>query len=371
MKPLSELCRFIQSYFKSNPTCTKSELSKATADRFSLTRERSVFRGDGFALRFSIARGTTFPNCVLSLSALHKYDHMPFVVCVLRTNRVELLLANSTFLSKISHSSHQLRIDNVRGTFLGHDIIQSYEGIDNKPKNFAELFEIHAQFSWDENLRRLVEKTTAIVPTGKRFEPSDHERRNILNAAKLASELSRNPEYLAVGNELTQLVNDNLEEILEAAAIENAKERGDLLENIITSAGSFHALDDVTRTLTLGTDLKIDIKTKILTLVSSPKGYNVDKVLRELSSGNSVVSFFFVGINVQSRLVVTCLVSILDSSILNATRIQFHWAGRKSRGVTQLAGNLPIFKSNFSETIDIDKAQDFLQQLIDIPASPV
>jgi len=40
-------------------------------------------------------------------------------------------MANTTFLKKISHSSHQLRVDNVRGSFLGHDIMREYEGIEN------------------------------------------------------------------------------------------------------------------------------------------------------------------------------------------------------------------------------------------------
>jgi hypothetical protein len=66
--------------------------------------------------------------------------------------------------------------------------------------------------------------------------------------------------------------------------------------------------------------------------------------------------------------VVTCLVSIFDKTILNATRVQFHWAGRNSRGVTQLTGDISsLFRSNFIESIDIDQAQDFLQRLIDIP----
>lgn len=311
----------------------------------------------------------SFSNSVIGLSTLRRYDHAPFVVCVVRPLGVELLLANSTFLKKISHSSHQLRIDKVRGTFNGTDIVRSYEGIENKPENFDELFEIHAQFSWEENLARLVEKTNAIAPTGQRFEPSEQQRANILQAPEIANMLSGNAEYIELGNDLTRIVSEKLEEILAAAAIENPKVRGDKLEQIITSAGSFHSLEDISRTLTIGAEVKVDIKTKILTLLSNPKGYNIDKVLKELASGNSVFSFFFVGINIEERYVVTCLVSILDKSILNATRVQYHWAGRKSRGVTQLQGNLKhIFDTNFSETIDVKLAQECLQKLIDLKA---
>jgi hypothetical protein len=284
-----------------------------------------------------------------------------------RPQGVDLLLANTTFLKKISHSSQQLRVDNVRGTFLGHDITRTYEGIENKPENFAELFDIHAQFTWEENLARLVERTNAIVPTGQRFRPSRQQKTNILNAPEIASILSKNAEYIHLGNDLTQIVNVNLEAILDAGAIENINLRGNRIEQIITSAGNFHSLEDISQTLTIGPEVKIDIKTKILTLVSNPKAYNIDKVLKTLASGNTVFSFFFVGINTETRYVVTCLVSILDKTILNATRVQFHWAGRNSRGVTQLTGNLSrVFASDFSETIDVRQARQFLQSLIDL-----
>lgn len=290
-KPLIDLCQFIQSYAASNPNCTKDAILKATVQKFSLTKERSLLYREEFAVRFSSAQGATFSNSVLSLSALQKYDRAPFVVCVVRPSRVELLLANSTFLKKISHSSQQLRIDNVRGTFLGHDIIRVYEGIENKPENFEKLFDIHAQFTWEENLIRLVEKTNAIAPTGQRFEPSAQQKTNILKAPEIANLLSHHAEYIQLGNDLAQIVSENLEAILEAGAIENINIRGNKIEQIITSAGNFHSLEDISRTLTIGIEVKVDIKTKSLTLASSPKGYNIDKVLKVLASGNSVFSF--------------------------------------------------------------------------------
>ncbi len=368
-KNLAELCKYIDCFAASHQSCTKDQLQKATAKQFSLNQQRSVFSSEAFAVRFSSVRGATFANCVISLSALQKYDRAPFVVCVVRPNGVDLLLANSTFLKKISHSSQQLRIDNVRGTFLGHDILRVYEGIENKPENFEKLFEIHAQFTWEENLARLVERTTSIAPTGIRFEPSPEQEANILRAPEIANLLTQDPEYIQLGDDLARIVNDNVGAILEAATIDinNINLRGNRIEQIITSAGNFHSLEDVSHTLTAGTELKVDIKTKILTLSSSPKGYNIDKVLKMLSTGNSAFSFFFVGINIERSYIVTCLVSILDKSILNATRVQFHWSGRNSRGVTQLAGNLSeVFDHDFSEAIDVEQARRFLQQLIDI-----
>jgi hypothetical protein len=366
-KALANLTKFLKGYAKSHPKCTKDKISKATAKEFSLTKKRSVFYCDEFAVRFSSAAGQSFSNGVLSLSALKQYDQSPFIVCVVRPEGVELLLANSTFLKKISHSSQQLRIDNVRGTFLGRDILREYEGIDNRPENFDELFDMHAQFTWEENILRLVESTNSIVPTGQRFEPTEKQSSNILQASELANILSKNPEYLQLGKDLAQLVDKNLEAILEAGSIENINLRGNRIEQIITSSGNFHSLEDISRTLTIGHEVKVDIKTKILALTSNPKGYNIDKVLKALALGNTVFSLFFVGINTESKYVVTCLVSILDETILNATRIQFHWAGRNSRGVTQLTGDLSrVFDPDFSETVNVKRAKEFLQRLVEL-----
>ena len=179
--------------------------------------------------------------------------------------------------------------------------------------------------------------------------------------------LSRHPEYIQLHANLSQLVQDNRDAILAAGRIDNVNLRGNTIEQIITQAGNFHSVEDASRTLTLGTEVKIDIKTKILSLSSSPKGYNIDKTLKALSDGNTVVSFFFVGVSLEEEVIVTCLVSIFDRIILDATRIQFHWAGRNSRGVTQLSGDLKsLFGPDFAENIDVSAAQAFLQKLIDL-----
>jgi len=323
--------------------------------------------GQSLQFDFQLPMSSHFSNTVVGLSTLQKFDHLPFIVCVVRTRSIELLLANTTFLKKISHSSHQLRVDNIRGSFLGHDILRRYDDIENKPENFDILFEIHNQFTWEENIVRLVERTNAIIPTGVRFAPSEEQMRKILQSPEIAKLLSKHPEYSQLYDELDGLVRDKKSEILEAAKINNINLRGNTIEQIITKAGNFHSLEDISRTLVFGPEVKIDIKTKMLTLASSPAAYNIDKVLKELASGNTVFSFFFVGIDIGVGNIITCLVSIFDKTILKATRIQFHWAGRNSRGVTQLTGDFVlIFSPDFSEEIDVPLAQNFLKELIDL-----
>ncbi|HXC44635.1 MAG TPA: hypothetical protein VNY51_14080 [Candidatus Dormibacteraeota bacterium] len=361
-----EVIQFIRGIKEKNPGFPKDKIASATALRFNLKLSRKVYHCSDFAIRFSTAKGPSFSNTVLSLSALATYDKMPLIICIVRPKDVEFLLANATFLKKVSHSSHQLRIDNVKGSFLGHDIIRDFEGIRNCPSNFEKLFSIHGEFTWDENLIRLVEATTAIAPTGVRFDPSAAQISNIEAAPALASRISGCPEYLNIQKALSQIVELERDAILLAGETDNVNERGNSIEQIITRSGNVHGVQDLEFELP-DAHLLVDVKTKLLNLASSPKGYNVDKFLTLLSTGTAALSFFFVGIDLAKHSISTRLVSVLDSAILKATRVQFHWAGRNSRGVTQLTGDLGgIFAPTFRETVSLAEAETFLRMLVNI-----
>ena len=103
----------------------KTILATQVQKQFNLVKDRSVFYGEWFAIRFCKAASVNFSNTVLSLSALHRYDSMPFFVCLVTPIRNFLMLANTTFLRKISHSSQELRRDNLKGSFNGSDIMRS------------------------------------------------------------------------------------------------------------------------------------------------------------------------------------------------------------------------------------------------------
>jgi len=360
-----ELVKFTGAYLAAHPGCSKETLSAVVAKEFKLREERSVYACDDFAVRFSSASGQSFSNVVLSLSTLQRYDTKPFIVCVVRSSGAEFLLANSTFLKKISHSSQSLRIGQIRGSFLGHDIMRECNGIRNGPQNFEKLFSMHEEFSRDENLARLVEATANIVPTGVRFDPTTQELGNILSSVDLARSLSQRTDYVDLGTELNDRAQQNMSRILSAARIDNINKRGNIIEQIITGATNVHGLADLTFTLRTGTRVLVDVKTKVLALTSSPKGYNLDKFLEALAGGDTVFAFFFVAVDPKTQRLPTRLVSVFDHTILKATRIQYHWAGRNSRGVTQLTGDLtPLFEPGFRELIEPANAKGFLQRLI-------
>lgn len=366
---LSDLVDFLSEYSIAHQGSTKQEILLATVTHFELERHRKVYVGPNFAVRFSSAKGPSFSNTVLSLSALKAIDDRPFIVCIVRPTGLELLLANSTLLKKVSHTSQAFRADKIRGSFLGHDILRSFSGLENTPANFQELFSCHRAFSWQENVERLAEATSNIVATGTRFSPTEMEIENILSSVDLAHRLSAHPEYLAVEATLKQRAHKKSAEILRAAEvdIDNINHRGNKIEQLMTEAGNIHGLGDISFSLDVGVTVLVDVKTKIISLASSPKGYNVEKLLRTLAAGNTVFSFFFIGIDLPARRIHSRLVSFLDTTMLAATKIQFHWAGRNSRGVTQLAGDISvIFSPGFSEVIDTSRAKTFLEMLIDL-----
>ena len=123
------------------PQNDKEKVKKAIQTKFNLIRDRSVFYCNYFAVRVSFTKTKSFSNTVLSLSALQKYDKIPFfVILVSGIEDNKVLLANTTFLHKISHSSQQLSMNNIKGSFNGSDIIRYYQGLESNAKNFDKLY---------------------------------------------------------------------------------------------------------------------------------------------------------------------------------------------------------------------------------------
>ena len=103
---IEQLIAFLRQYDGIND---KAKLAKLVSDNFHLTKDRSVYYCKDFAVRFSSSATPNFGNTVLSLSNLQKFDDRPFIVCLVTPACNYALLANTTLLKKISHSSQELR----------------------------------------------------------------------------------------------------------------------------------------------------------------------------------------------------------------------------------------------------------------------
>ena len=221
----------------------KAKLSALVASKFSLTKDRSVYYNDSFAIRFSQAMATSFSNTVLALSNLQKFDSRPFFVCVVCPGFNYMLISNSTFLKKISHSSQELSIKNIKGSFNGSDILRIFNSIENTPDNFERLFLIHDSIGFQENLPRLVDATNAIVGTGHEFAISADLMIAIENSPNRAKQFASSKEYQILKDELDERVKRNSHAILIASLIQNVNIRGRAIEYLIVflARSSFHS----------------------------------------------------------------------------------------------------------------------------------
>lgn len=383
----SSLYRLVSFIERLDGKVNKARLQELVQREFSLIKDRSVFYTDTFAIRFSSSKSTSFSNTVISLSNLQKYDDFPFIVCLNTPNKNYLFLANTTFLSKVSHSSQELREDNIRGSINGSDIVKVFNGIDNEPKNFAELFAIHSEIGFDGNLARLVEATNNISPNGSKYNIRATDKDVILQAPQRAKGFVASAEYNILKSELDQMTMAYKNEIILASLIDNVNIRGRVIEYIIAGEDGklrneiIDALQKGTKRIpsfrtknTLGDFIKIfdrydtatDIKTKVMVLNSAPKAYNLDKMLEFLAKEKSVFMFYFVGI-MPKQVVGQALISMFQNDLRNTTHLLKHWAGRNSRGVSQFSGQtIDSLIKEPNNDIDIIKSQDFLENIMSL-----
>lgn len=381
-----EVGRLVELIHECDGIGDKRKLRDIVQEKLHLTKDGTIYYHNSrrYAIRFCRAKCRSFSNTVLALSRLQKYDCIPFIVCVVTPEENYLLLANSTFLRKVSHSSQELRIDNIKGSFNGSDIMREFEGVENSPENFEFLFTSHENYTFEENLARLVEATNNIQPTGKKFLPNEQQKACIEKSVERAVAFMSSEEYHILDEDLRRRVNAVAPEIVIAAFIDNVNLRGRIIEHLITSeydlqSALITALHDGSALPPIYTADKLgdyerdfdnfstatDIKTKILFLSSNPKGYNIDKLLSFLAKDDSVYLIFVVAID-ENKKISTRLCSMFNRQILNGTRIIKHWAGRNSRGVTQYDGtSLENIISDFDPCINISDAKRFIKTCID------
>lgn len=370
---------------------TKEEMIEVVCQNFTMVKDgRAIYHTDFFAVVFCYSKNNSFSNVVLSLSKLEKYDHIPcFVVLVKKDLDNVIYMINTTFLDKISHSSNDLRIDNIRGSLLGSNIRKEIVEIAkrNQPADFDDLFSYHKGFTWQENIERLVESTNNIKPNKEKAVLNDNEKKNLLKAPSRAICFVNSEDYNILLDDLRNRCEEVKEAILVASHIDNVNIRGRLIEVLITSNpdernkllrnlgeiehllptyDTKNDLGDYVRTFEKSNSYT-DIKTKVLYLDSNPKAYNVDKFLKCMGKDKSVFMFFFVGID-ETGIVNTVLASVFHNKLQKTTLLQHHWAGKGTRGAAQFNGktiNELLREDPFINQINEEDSQRFLMGLLE------
>lgn len=382
-----EVYAFVEDIIEYAPIGNKNELIEYIVNKYQLTRDRKVYYCDYYAVRVSFSSSGSFSNTVLSLSTLQKYDRIPFFVVLVRKNNSNIIyLANSSFISKISHSSKELSLNNIKGSFNGSDIIKEYELIKNSPENFDELFAIHQGLDWMDNLKRLVDSSSSIVPKSQKFQPSAQQKEFIKESVSRACDFIQSENFRVLNEDLNERCYKCRDAILIASHIENINIRGRLIEFLITTDDSqrktimsqlreeaqllpqfetHDELGDYERCFDNG-HTYTDIKTKIIYLNSAPKAYNIDKFLEKMANPRSLFFFFLVGIS-EKGLFNTALCSAYDTNLIKASIPQHHWAGRATRGVIQFKGkilNEILQQDKYQNNIDQSIALNYIESLV-------
>jgi len=363
------------SFINKNTGVTKANLIKMTQDEFQLTKKRSVFIHEDFCIRFSYSKknSTSFSNTVLSIKTLKEYDCKPFIVCLVTPEENYLFLANSTFLNKVSHSSKNLMIDNLVGSFNGSNILRNINGIENSPENFEALYKIHEKIGFEGNIERLVNNTHEITGKTEKLSLDKNKQKNILNSVNKSIEFMNSVYYKNLIKELDEKVKINHDKIIELSKIDNVNLRGRAIEDLISNQNSTsidlttsNDLSDYDKSYP-GFNVAIDIKSKMLDKQSSPKGYNVDKLLNFLSDETSV--YFTYIIAIQDDEIFTKLVPMFNDDIMSTTKIVNHWSGVNSRGTAQYNGDTiaELSKKDIDvSSISLENSLTFLKSLIDL-----
>lgn len=174
---IKELIEFVKTL---DGVGDKEKVKTSVQNKFSLTKDRSVFYNESFAIRFGYNGKNNkkhISNTVLGLSVIKNYDDRPLIFCIITHSVNHLVLINTTFLKKVSHSSKDLRVNNIRGSINCSDIMMEYDGILNEPSNFESLYAYHSEIAFEDNLERLVEKTNDIVGRIPKFVISPQTER--------------------------------------------------------------------------------------------------------------------------------------------------------------------------------------------------
>lgn len=383
--------QFVQLIENNKDLNTKAEMIETVSKNFAMVKDgRALYHTDFFAVVFCYSKNNSFSNVVLSLSKLEKYDHIPcFVVLVKKDLDNVIYLINTTFLDKISHSSKELRVDNIRGSILGSNIRKEIKeiGKSNTPADFDDLFSYHQGFTWQDNIERLVESTNNIKPNKVKAVLDDIELNNLYKAPERAIKFVESKDYNTLLEDLRKRCEEIKDAILVASRIDNVNIRGRLIEVLITSDqqkrnqliknlkevehllpsyDTKNDLGDYSRSFE-NSETYTDIKTKVLYLDSNPKAYNVDKFLKCMGKDRTVFMFFFVGIN-EDGIVNTVLASVFHNTLRNTTVLQHHWAGKGTRGVAQFNGktiNDILNEKPFINEIDEEESKKFLKELLE------
>lgn len=157
---LAELVDCILQWRDATPNGSKRRLVDSLIAKTDLELDKALLVGSQCVLRISQMQESG--NEANAIAAFHKicdYDDKPVLVCLMTSRGMRLLLANTTFLGKVSERSYKLTADNLVGGVLESDLLSAVNGVANLPANFEALWATHAASDRAANIQRIVTAT--------------------------------------------------------------------------------------------------------------------------------------------------------------------------------------------------------------------
>ena len=112
---MNSVCKdFVKYIVEDAPKHNKANLEEAASYKYKFIKDRKVYHNQYFAVRFSYSKSysESFSNTVLYLSALEKYDKIPFFVVLDLTSGGNLLLIGNRSLLLILYHYEENRTEN-------------------------------------------------------------------------------------------------------------------------------------------------------------------------------------------------------------------------------------------------------------------
>lgn len=157
---LAELVDCILQWRNATPNGSKRLLADALVAKTDLQLDKALLVGSQCVLRISqMQEAGNEANAIAAFHKICDYDDKPVLVCLLTSRGMRLVLANTSFIAKVSERSYKLTNDNLVGGVLESDLMSAVDGVANLPANFEQLWAAHAASDRAANIARIVAAT--------------------------------------------------------------------------------------------------------------------------------------------------------------------------------------------------------------------
>lgn len=362
----------IKLFYQNNTAYWKDEIIRLINEDFPLFKiKRSLYAdtNNNYIVRFlwtKFDQGTP-SNTFLSIKTIYEFDDKPIIVVLVRPNSFDISLGNTSFVSKVSHSSKNALYDENTGEFTLSGSV-NYPNIYHDWNDFdhiVENWEFHYSSESDHNIRRILKKTSEIEWNWFEKVVLDDYTIETFVRKSMAFHYETFADISAI---IDKSFYDHKAEIIEIFDNEaSTKRRGEKIQSVITwIQDNDHEFADMYYEI-WDKSILLNIKTIDLTLPSgdsSPQAFNIDKLLNNIDYDDEFTFYFFV-ITKTAEWVFYSLVNFLEErSIQSYGNPMNHWSWQNARWHMQVVWIADlVLNQDYTDEISYENSVKFLSYL--------